>query len=197
VLSGKLDDVGGAIPTNVKDSYRAGVELTTGADLLPTPERLRLSGNLTLARNRIRNYVDYLTNYDTNTEQATAYRETAISYSPGVISAATLESQLLPGLRVAALGKYVGRQYLDNTATKARSLGAYTVVDARMRYVRTVRFAGLREVEAAILVANVLSEKYASNGYTYGYVSGGERLDFTYLNPQATRNFLASLCLRW
>lgn len=195
VLSGKLDDVGNPIPTNVKDSYRRGIEVMTAASFLN--DRLRASGNVTFSQNRIRNYVDYVFDYDTYEERATAYNSTTIAYSPSVIGAITLEAEVLKGLRVALLGKHVGRQYLDNTATAARSLDAYSVVDARLRYLRPVRFAGLREMELAVLVANVLSEKYSSNGYTYGYFSEGTRLDFTYLYPQAPRNVLATLSLRW
>lgn len=196
VLSGKLDDLGNAIPTNVRDSYRAGVELTTAAALLPE-NRLTFSGNLTVSRNRIRRYTDFLTNYDTGLEEATAYRETTIAYSPAVIGGATLEGQPARGLRVALLAKHVSRQYLDNTATKTRSLDPYSVIDLRVRYVRTVQFAGLREVEAAVLVANIFSAAYESNGYTYGFISEGQRQDFSYLYPQAPANLLATLSLRW
>ncbi len=199
VFSGKLDDVGNAIPTNVKDSYRAGVELTAAAELLP--RRLTLSGNLTASRNRIKNYQDYVSVYDVEfnfvQEAVTTYAETAIALSPELIGAAILEGVAAPGLRVALLGKHVGRQYLDNTETRARSLDPYTVLDARVRYQRTVHFLGLQEVEAGLLVANVLSERYASNGFTYGYTYDGARQDFPSVYPQATRNFLASLSLRW
>jgi iron complex outermembrane recepter protein len=199
VFSGKLDDVGNAIPTNVQDSYRAGVELTAAAELVP--QRLTLSGNVTASRNRIKNYQDYVSAYDADfnfvKEEVTTYSETKIALSPELIGAATLEGVVAPGLRVALLGKHVGRQYLDNTGVKARSLNPYTVLDARVRYQRAVNFLGMREVEAGLLVANVLSEKYASNGFTYGYNYDGTRLDFPSIYPQATRNFLASLSLRW
>lgn len=195
VLSGKLDDVGNPIPTNVKDSYRRGVEVMTAASFLN--DRLRASGNVTFSQNRVKNYVDYVFDYDTYSERATAYNSTTIAYSPSVIGAVTLEAEVVKGLRVALLGKHVGRQYLDNTATAARALDPYTVVDARLRYLRPVRFAGLREVEAAVLVANVLSEQYESNGYTYGWYSEGARVDFNYLYPQAPRNLLATVSLRW
>mgnify|MGYP002777002258 CR=1 FL=1 len=197
VLSGRLDDVGGAIPTNVADSYRAGIELTAAANLLPRANALTLSGNLALSRNRIRRYRDFITNYDTFTEIATEFRETTIAYSPSVVGATTLESEALPGLRVALLGKHVSRQYLDNTATRARSLDPYTVLDARVRYTRATRVLGLNEVEIAALAQNLLSERYESNGYTYAFISGAQRYDFTYLYPQAPLNFLASLSLRW
>ncbi len=199
VFSGKLDDVGNAIPTNVRASYRAGVELTAAAELVP--DRLTISGNATLSRNRINSYRDYVSAYDADfnfvQEEATAYRETTIALSPEIIGAATLEGVARPGLRLALLGKHVGRQYLDNTETRARSLDAYTVVDARVQYQRAVTFLGLREVEAGVLVVNVLGERYASNGFTYGYSVGGTRYDFPSLYPQAGRNFLASLSLRW
>lgn len=195
VLSGKLDDVGNPIPTNVQDSYRAGVELTTAASFLR--DRLRLAGNLTLSRNRIRDYVDYVFDYDTNQERATSYKQTTISFSPAVIGAVSAEAEIVPGLRAALLGKHVGRQYLDNTAARARSLDPYQVLDARVRYARSVSFIGLREIEAAVLLNNVLGARYASNGYTYGYYYEGARTDVVYYYPQARRNVLATLTLRW
>jgi iron complex outermembrane receptor protein len=194
VLSGQLDDVGNAIHTNVRRSYRTGIELTAAAQLLPN---FTWSPNLTLSRNRIQNYSDYLTNYDTNSDQVTQYRETDISFSPAVVGGNTFEYEPVKGLRVALLSKYVSRQYLDNTSTKARSLDPYFVNDVRLRYrwVPAERVLGMRSVEAALLLNNILSEKYENNGFTYGYISGGKAEYFNFYFPQAPRNFLASLTL--
>ena len=102
------------------------------------------------------------------------------------------------GSRRAALARYAGRQYLDNTSTAARSLDPYYVQDVRLRYLwHPAAFAGLREVELAVLVNNVFANEYVNNGYTYGYVSGGQAQYFSYYYPQAKTNFLASLNLRF
>ena len=195
VLSGHLDDVGNPIHTNVADSYRAGLE----GQVMWQPVRiLLLSGTATASRNKINHYTDYLANYDQGGEKATPYAQTDIAFSPGLTAAYTAEVEALPGLKLAALARYASRQYLDNTSTASRSLDAYYVQDVRLRYGwHPGHFAGLREVELAVLVNNVFASRYVNNGYTYGYVSGGQARYFTYYYPQAKTNFLASLNLRF
>ncbi len=197
VLNGQLDDVGNALHVNVPDSYRAGLELE--AALRPV-EKLTLRGAITLSRNRILAYTDYLYDYDQSKETGTAYAETTIAYSPAVVANFNPEVQPLPGLFLALPGRYVSRQYLDNTATDGRSLAGYFVQDARLRYLWPVgsKAAGTpREVEFAVQVSNILSRRYENNGYTYGYISGGETYRFSYLSPQAPANVLASLNVRF
>ncbi|QDA60832.1 TonB-dependent receptor [Hymenobacter jejuensis] len=194
VLSGKLDDVGNPIHNNVRDSYRTGVELTSAAQVA---KQLTISANATFSRNKIKNYIDYLADYDNGGEAATRYRETDISFSPAVIVGNTLEYQPVSGLRLAVLSKYVGKQYLDNTASNDRSIDSYFVNDLRLRYAFQPGKLGLRNVEVALLVNNIFSTRYESNGYTYGYIEGGQAQYFNYHYPQAPRNFLASLNLHF
>ncbi len=195
VLSGHLDDVGNPIHTNVADSYRAGLE----GQVMWQPARiLLLSGTATASRNKINHYTDYLADYDQGGEKATTYAQTNIAFSPGLTAAYTAEVEARPGLKLAALARYASRQYLDNTSTASRSLASYYVQDVRVRYLwHPDHFAGLREVELAVLVNNVFASEYVNNGYTYGYVSGGQAQYFTYYYPQAKTNFLASLNLRF
>jgi iron complex outermembrane receptor protein len=42
-------------------------------------------------------------------------------------------------------------------------------------------------------VNNIFNEMYESNGYTFGYISEGEKQFFNYYYPQAGRNFLLQL----
>jgi iron complex outermembrane receptor protein len=194
VLSGQLDDVGNAIHTNVRDSYRTGLE----AQVAWQPVKaVNFTGNITASRNKIDNYTDYLADYDQGGEKATKYGQTNISFSPSLTAAYTLEVEALPGLRLATLARYAGRQYLDNTSTEARSIDPYYVQDVRLRYLWQPQRLGLREVELAVLVNNVLGAEYENNGYTYGYISGGQSQYYNFLYPQAKTNFLASLNLRF
>ncbi len=195
VLSGHLDDVGNPIHTNVADSYRTGVE----GQLTCRPiSALSLTATATASRNKINNYTDYLADYDQGGEQATAFKQTNIAFSPALTAAYTIEYEPVAGLKLAALAHYAGRQYLDNTSVASRSIAPYYVQDLRLRYLwRPAAFAGLREVELALLANNVFATEYVNNGYTYGYVSGGQAQHFNYFYPQAKTNFLASLNLRF
>ncbi|MBO2010515.1 TonB-dependent receptor [Hymenobacter negativus] len=199
VLSGRLDDVGNAIHTNVADSYRTGVEAQV--TYRPVPQ-LSLTGTATASRNKINHYTDYLAIYNEKFEytgdQPTAFTQTNISFSPDLTASYTVEYEPVAGLKLAALARYASRQYLDNTSTASRSINPYYVQDVRLRYLwHPASFAGLREVELAVLVNNVFATEYVNNGYTYGYVYGGQNQYFNYFYPQAKTNFLASLNLRF
>jgi iron complex outermembrane receptor protein len=193
VNTGQLNDVGTALRANVASSYRRGVELM---GFVSANDKISLSSTLTLSQNRILDYRDVT--YDANYSPVVAAegRTTTISYAPAVVSAHTLEGQPLRGLRLALLLKTVGRQYLDNTTNDYRSLPGYGVLDLRLRYALHPKF--MKEIELAVLVNNLLSREYSANGYTYGYVgASGNQETFNWYFPQAKRNFLASVNLRF
>jgi iron complex outermembrane recepter protein len=198
VLTGQLNDVGSPLRTNIRDSYRAGIEL---AGLVHLQNFAELSSTLTLSRNKIRHYQETVYVYDAaykvEKELQNNYQETDISFSPNVVSAHQLEFLPLPGLRAAVLYKTVSRQYLDNTSSADRQIAAYGVMDLRFRYILRPGF--LREAEIALLLNNVLNKKYVNNGYTFSeqYAGDPTRYDYNYYYPQATRNFLVSLNLRF
>jgi len=193
VNTGQLNDVGTALRTNVARSYRRGVELT---GFVSANDKISLSSTLTLSQNRIQDYRDVT--YDANYSPVVSAegRTTTISYSPAAISAHTLEGQPTKGLRLALLYKTVGRQYLDNSTDDNRSLAAYQVLDFRLRYALHPKF--MKEIELALLVSNLLNREYSANGYSYGYLgASGRQETFNWYYPQATRNFLASVNLRF
>ncbi|MBD2714551.1 TonB-dependent receptor [Microvirga sp. STR05] len=192
VATGQLNDVGTPLRTNVARSYRRGVELT---GFISADDKISLSSTLTLSRNRILNYRDVTYDADYNPVVGEA-RTSAISYSPNTVSAHTLEGQPLQGLRVALLYKTVSRQYLDNSENIARSIKAYQVLDFRVRYSIKPQF--VKEIELGLLVNNVLNREYVANGYTYSYPGASGGLDtFNWFFPQATRNFLASVGVKF
>jgi iron complex outermembrane receptor protein len=196
VATGQLNDVGTALRTNVARSYRRGVELSA---FVSANDKISLSSTLTLSQNRILNYRDYTYTYDTAfvvSTEISAPRTSTISYSPSIISAHTLEGQPLKGLRVALLLKTVSRQYLDNSQNDYRSINPYQTLDFRLRYALHPRF--MKEIELGLLVNNVLNRKYVANGYTYTYQgASGNQETFNWFFPQATRNFLVSVGLKF
>jgi iron complex outermembrane receptor protein len=193
VATGQLNDVGTALRTNVARSYRRGVELS---GFLSANDKISLSSNLTLSQNRILDYQDVTYDADYNPVLA-APRTSAISYSPAVVSAHTLEGQPVKGLRLALLLKTVSRQYLDNSENARRNIDPYQTLDFRLRYALHPSF--MKEIELGLLVNNVLNREYVANGYTYSYFSEASRQQetFNWFFPQATRNYLASVGLKF
>lgn len=186
VATGQLNDVGTALRTNVARSYRTGLELSGS---LAFDDKFSVGANLTLSRNRILNY----RNDSLATDVA---RTTTISYSPAFVGASTIEGQPVKGLRVALLGKAVSSQFLDNTANDNRRIKPYQVLDLRVRYNRRLAFGP--EIELGLLVNNLLSREYVTNGYTYSYEgASGREETFNWFFPQATRNFLGSVGVKF
>ncbi len=191
ILTGELNDVGADIRQNVPDSYRAGVELMAGIQLF---EVLEWSANATLSRNKIQDYIYYLDNYDTGNQKTRSYENTDISFSPGFIGNSVLQYSR-DKFSAEISTKYVSRQYLDNTQSLSRSIDPYLVNDLRLGYNWTAAplFKG---IDVNLMVNNLFDEQYSSNGYTYGYIAGGEEQFFNYYYPQAGRNFLFQLSFK-
>ncbi|MFD0751663.1 TonB-dependent receptor [Mucilaginibacter calamicampi] len=192
VLTGSLNDVGAAIRTNIDDSYRAGVEVST---------RVRIAGqltwlaNATVSANKVKNFNQYLYNYDTDTYDLTRYTKSDIAYSPAFIAGSTISYKPIKNTEIAFISKYVSRQYLDNTSTKSRSLAAYFVNDVRLAY--NFKFAGVKNIGLGLLINNVFSEKYQSDGATYPDIESGVVKNYNYWFPQAPINFLGTLNVRF
>ena len=192
VLTGKLDTVGEAIRTNINDSYRAGIEASARVKIA---EPLSWSVNATVSTNKVKNFPQYLQNYDTGNVDITQYKKTDIAYSPDFVGSSVISYRPIKNAEIAFISKYVSRQYLDNTSTVSRSLDAYFVHDVRLNYNFSIK--GIKNVGVGLLVNNVFSKKYQSDGATYPDIEGGKVVNYNYFFPQAPINFLASLNLRF
>ncbi len=192
VLTGALDDVGEAIRTNINDSYRAGIEANAKVKIT---KQLSWAANASVSANKVKNFAQYLQNYDTNTLDKTQYTSTDIAYSPDFIGASTISYQPIKNAEIAFISKYVSRQYLDNTSTQSRSLPQYFVNDVRLNYNFSIK--GIKNIGIGLLVNNVFSAKYQSDGATYPDIEGGKVVNYNYFFPQAPVNFLASLNLKF
>ncbi len=192
VLSGKLNDVGAANRVNVPVSYRAGLELELGARLA---KQLRWNVNATFSQNKVKNFTEYLDNFDNDQQESRQYSRTDISFSPNVIAGSQLLFTPAKGLELGLLSKYVGKQYMDNTSNESRKLNSYFTNDIRLIYSIKPRFA--KEIAFTVLFNNVLNELYESNGYTYAYISEGKVTADNGYYPQAGRNFLAGIRVRF
>ncbi|MEX0663054.1 MAG: TonB-dependent receptor [Balneolaceae bacterium] len=191
VLTGAVNDVGSYVRENVSDSYRAGIELETGVRI---SDQFLWSGNATFSQNKIDEYVRFIDDYDQGGQQSETFESTDIAFSPGII-ANSIFTYHWEGLTSEWTSKYVGKQYLDNTQNDSRSIDPYWVNDLRFSYgFENLPYVG--GINFALQINNVLDQEYVSNGYTFGYVLGGEQ-NYNYYYPQAGRNILASMQIRF
>src|SRR5215471_6723226 len=112
VLTGKINDVGSYTRTNIPDSYRAGVELQGSAQ---PSDWFKATANLTLSKNKVKNFTEYIDDYDNGGQKVNLYSSTDIALSPDVVGEATVSFFPVKKIELSLLSKYVGKQYLDNT----------------------------------------------------------------------------------
>ncbi|MDW3647706.1 MAG: TonB-dependent receptor [Bacteroidia bacterium] len=192
VLTGELNDVGSNIRQNVKDSYRAGLELVGSVLLAPT---FRVSANLALSQNKIKNFAEVLYNYDPFEVIVNDFENTDISFSPNVIGGATLTYMPVKNMEINLISKYVGQQFLDNTSNENRAIDAFFINDLRINYSFKTKWA--KEVRLGLLVNNLFDVQYEPNGYTFSFFLGQELNTFNYYYPQAGTNALFNVALRF
>ena len=192
VLTGEINDVGAYNRTNVANSYRAGIEAEFGIRIL---QSLTWNANVTLSKNRIKDFSEFIDNYDSTAQRVITYGETDIAFSPNIIAGSTLTYEPVKDLKINFITKYVGEQFLDNTSNTERMLDAYLTNDVRINY--TLRTKLIPEIGLIVAVNNIFGELYESNGYTYGYIAGGQHVVENFYFPQAGTNFMAGLRLKF
>ncbi len=192
VLTGKINDVGAYTRTNIPLSYRLGLELSGSVAFARI---WTLTANLTLSRNRILNFTEYIDNYDNGKQDSLYHGTTDISFSPGVIGGATLSADPFKGFEISWVSKYVGKQYLDNSSDPDRSIHAYFLNGIQAGYTLHPRW--IRALDFNLLVNNLFSVKYLNNGNTYTYIEGGQTYTQNSYFPQAPLNWLGGLTLEF
>ena len=186
VLTGALNDVGSPIRQNVASSYRAGLEWT---NVWRPINGLQWYSTVTAAQNRITDF-----GFDLQMEPAD------ISFSPNFTASSVVTWEALNRLNEEGEGstcllewsaRHVGKQYLDNTASDVRSLDAYNVHDARIRWMWNRSNGSYIAVSGYL--RNFLDAEYSANGWAYYYESGGAEISEVFVYPQAGRHGLVAL----
>ncbi|HNQ61785.1 MAG TPA: TonB-dependent receptor [Bacteroidia bacterium] len=188
ILNGKINDVGEYTRQNVDKSYRRGLELELYYLIIP---KLKFEGNLTISKNKIKVFEEYIDDYDTETQILRRFNSTNIAFSPTLIGAGMITWNPVQPLSISFTGKYVGQQFLDNTENPERKIEAYLINDLKLQYKLSLK--PMRELALKIQVNNIFDKEYSSNGYTYSYIYGGESSTFNYFYPQAGRNFMLGI----
>jgi iron complex outermembrane recepter protein len=192
VPTGELSNVGYPIMTNVKNSYRTGIEISAS---IRTSEVLNWNLNATLSRNKILDFTEYYTDYSTS-DWTSQYRsrylgKVDIAYSPSITGSSDMVFSLSDRLKIHFISKYVGKQYFDNTMNSARMLDPYFVNNVRIDFEPAVK--KIRGVELQLLLNNILNAKYESNAYGGNWAEDGIEKTWAYYFPQAGINFMVKL----
>lgn len=191
VLTGKINDVGAYTRTNINHSYRAGLEITAGATI---SKWLQANANITFSRNKIKNFTEFIDDYDNNNQAINFYRQTDISFSPNIISNFEINIKPVKNLQIGLSGKFVGRQYLDNTSNKNRSLHPYFIQDLNLSF--DIPKTALKEIKLFVQIYNLFSTLYEANGYTYSYIYNQELSTSNYYFPMAPIHFMAGVNIK-
>ena len=195
VLTGQINDVGAYTRANVPNSYRTGIELQAG---LAVASWLNVSAGATLSRNKIKIFTEYLDDYDSDFnwkgQQTIVHKSTDIAFSPNVVANGTVTVLPIKHLEINLLGKYVNRQYLDNTQNNTKSLHTYCTEDVRAIY--TFKKIVFKEWSIAGQVNNILNKQYEPNGYTFGYYYDSKPVTENYYFPMAGINGTISVNIR-
>ncbi len=159
VLTGELNDVGGALRANVGDSYRVGIEIDANIAL---GEYFKIRPNLALSDNKNKNFVFQR---DGELEEL---GDTHISFSPSIIAGNIFTYMPQENIQLNLLTKFVGKQYMGNIDAKSSVLDAYSQTDFNVQYqINTNGF--MKSIVLSGLVNNIFDNLYESNGYFYTY----------------------------
>lgn len=192
VQTGEINNIGSPVYVNVPESYRAGIE---GIWEWKINKKFDFSGNATYSLNKIKDLTVFVDDWDTWSQHSEFYKTSDISFSPAIIGSARFGYNPLKNLRFTLSGKYVSRQYIDNSSSVERSLDPYKVFDLGAEYVLKPKF--VKEVAFRLTLRNVLSEEYESNAWVYRYYYGGAHYVLDGYFPQAYMNWLGSVNVKF
>ena len=200
VQTGEVSDIGEALTTNIKDSYRMGVELQAGVN---ATKWLTLEANAALSQNKIKDFdevVEDWDNWDTGT-RTIHYDNSTLAFSPSAIlnGFVTFHHK---GFMASWHSNYVSRMYLDNTENLDRSLPAYSVSNVSLGYTLKPKKV-VKEAIVKVNFNNIFNKRYAASGWVYSAIcdSYGHPNDNRYYQigfiPMAGFNIMGNLTLRF
>jgi iron complex outermembrane receptor protein len=207
VQTGLLSDIGENLTTNIKDSYRMGLELQLGYDLTPW---LTFEANTALSVNKIKDFDEVVEDWD-NGSQTIHYDNSTLAFSPSNITNAFLNLHH-KGWQATWHTNYVSRLYLDNTKNEDRSLPAYSVSNVSASYTLRAKdrkpgcafpFPRIKEIVLGLNANNIFNHRYAASGWVYSaiYESGGHGNDNRYYQigfiPMAGFTMMGNVTLRF
>jgi iron complex outermembrane receptor protein len=187
--TGEINELGLYLRRNVDRSSRRGLEL----DASWQPNKLlRFNSSASVSRNRIRNWTQFFDVYDSQgnwiDSRPVGYRDVEPLLTPSVIVNQAVDFTPNPRITAGAVGRWVGRSYLDNTNDDAFVTPSFFTLDAKASYAVTPW------ARVTLQVNNVFdNDRVYASGYSYRYFDQNVRTGTSYYFPQATRNAVVLL----
>ena len=197
VQTGEETEIGEKITTNVKDSYRMGIELQAAVDPFSW---LTIEGNAALSKNKIKDFDEVVEDWD-NGWTTIHYDNSTLAFSPSTILNGFVNLHY-KGIQAVWHTNFVSRQYLDNSENADRSLPCYSVSNASVSYTWKPKKA-IKEAIFGLNFNNVFNRRYAANGWVYSalYASGGHDNNNRYYQigfiPMAGFTMMGNVTLRF
>jgi len=192
VFTGQINDVGAAVMMNVPNSYRAGMELMIQWQILKT---LSWDANVTISRNKVKDFTEYVDDWNTWSQRSEYLGDTDLALSPSVMFNNRIQWNALPSLSMYWDAKFIGRQFIDNTSSLDRSIDPYLINNLNIGY--HISFKDFADFRLFLEFDNIFNELYESNAWVYSYFFDGERGKIDGYYPQAGRHFLIGLSMRF
>ena len=191
ILTGKINEVGEYIRESVENSYRKGLEFSGKINFC---QMINFGTNISLSDNKIKLYREFVDDYDGGEQIVTEYKNTSISFSPDLTGAVILGIVPVKNINIEFTGKYVSKQFLDNTMDETRKLNSYFINDLHLSY--SIHPEKIKEITFQFTLNNFLNREYISNGYSYSGYINGKRNDFNYYFPQGKVNFMGGVLVK-
>lgn len=192
VLTGELNNVGTPLRENVGRSYRTGIELVGQYKL---NRKWEFGGNVTLSQNRLIDYTEEVINENYLFDTLISRPNATLAYSPALISGINIQYNIRRNLTLLVQNKFVGRQFLDNTGLKEKSIDPYNTTDIIIKFRSNLRLLSRRNtpIHISAFLYNVTNSLYENNGWAYSINDQGTYTSFVNVYPQAPFNVMLKL----
>ena len=165
VQTGQETEIGEKVTTNIKDSYRMGIEIQAAVDPFSW---LTIEGNAALSKNKIKDFDEVASVNWEDDFRTIHYDNSTLAFSPSTILNGFVNFHY-KGLQAVWHTNFVSRQYLDNTENIDRSLPCYSASDATVSYTWKPNKA-IKECIFGLNFNNIFNRRYAANGWVYSSI---------------------------
>ncbi len=197
ILTGAIDaNTGEPLRASSGNSYRLGLEIDADIKL---SEQVSMRPNISFSDNVNRDYHAKIDGVLQNLGNTTT------TFSPGIVFGNAFVYKPIDNLQIAFLSKYVGKQFmsnLDSNISQLDVLKGFFTSDLNLVYeIQTNKV--FKSIVFTALVNNIFNKEYVDRGYYYTFddtwsnPGTTKTIDGSGYYPQATRNFLAGVTLKF
>ncbi len=208
-LSGRINEVGEALRTNLGKSHRIGVEFESEFQIT---NYISLWNSSNFSTNKIDQLIEYIPVYSAEFQvisyDQVHHQNTDISYSPTSVIHSGIKINILeehkkqPSVNVVLNHHYISEFYLDNYSNDYSRMNAYQYLEFGLSVNKYI--AGWGDLEFKINFYNLSNERYSSHGWISSFrsdtaidiqtdpylgTSATNQYFYKALYPQALRHF--------